>query len=150
MDYYNLLIALLVLVCLFIVLLAIYVLNHHVKRDRKIPSQDQDGDLEANVSSSQQQSCRPGVAREHNSDDSRLSHLTTVAPSIELLPEIRTNKDSAEDWLDRRESRAADGDIGLEPITMRGVQDDGDTNSTPREERGDSGGKDEKRSESQR
>lgn len=122
MDYQNLFIALLILVCLFIVLLAVYVLNHHVKRDRKSPPQEQDVEIQANITEG-------GVLRENDSDDSRLSRLTIVAPSIELLPEIKTNKDRAEDWLDGRDSRTTDGDIGMEPITMVGVKDESGTDS---------------------
>lgn len=144
MDYRNLFIALIILVCLLIVLFAIYVLNHHVKRDRKTPpSSDHNGDLEANLSS--HQTARAGVTQEHSSDESRLSRLTIVAPSIELLPEIKTNKDRAEDWLDRRDSRATDGDIGLESLTLQGVENDGDADSKCRDGRSDGGAKDEKR-----
>jgi hypothetical protein len=142
MDNYNLLIALLVLVCLFIVLFGVYVLNHHIKRTRKSPSQGQNGDLEANLSS--HRSTRSGVIQEHSSDDSRLSRLTIVAPSMELLPEIKTNKDRAEDWLDRRDSRVEGGDIGLESLTLRDMKDDSDADTKCRDRQDDGGDKDKK------
>lgn len=138
MDNYNLLIALLILVCLFIVLLGVYVLNHHVKRNKKKPSQDRNEDLEANPS--RRPSLHSGVLQENSSDDSRLSRLTIVEPSIELLPEINTNKDRAEDWLDRRDSRATDGDIRLDPITPLGATDD----TKCRDRRDERGAKDDK------
>lgn len=122
MDYQNLFIALIILVCLLIVLFAVYVLNHHVKRDRKLSTQEQDVEIQANLHAA-------GIVPENGSDDSRLSRLTVVAPSIELLPEIKTNKDRAEDWLDRRDSRATNEDIGLEPITMLGANDRSGTES---------------------
>ena len=112
----------LILVSLLIVCFAVYVLNHNVKRDRTLSSQERDVEIQANLHAD-------GILPENGSDDSRLSRLTIVAPSIELLPEIKTNKDRAEDWLDGRESRTTDGDIGLEPITMVGVKDGSGTDS---------------------
>ncbi|KAH7408444.1 hypothetical protein DE146DRAFT_752574 [Phaeosphaeria sp. MPI-PUGE-AT-0046c] len=145
MDYQNLLIALIILVCLLIVLFAVYVLNHHVKRSQKTPAQKEDADIEANLSSDQ--TSRSGVIQEHSSDDSRLSRLTIVAPSIELLPEIKTNKDRAEDWLDRRDSRATDGDLELESLSLREAKLDTDTDSKCRDGQDDGGASDERRTD---
>ncbi|KAF1912326.1 hypothetical protein BDU57DRAFT_422180, partial [Ampelomyces quisqualis] len=108
MDTYNLFVALIVLTCLLIVMFSIYLLNHYVRRERKSQTQQHENDVEANRST--HRPSRPEFLHEHYDDQQRLSHLTTVAPSIELLPEIRTSSDRADDWLDRRDSRIADGD----------------------------------------
>jgi hypothetical protein len=121
MDTYNLLVALIVLTCLFIVFFTIYVLNHHVKRQRK--SQLQDLDLENSTSVHSQP--RPEILHEHYNEQHRLSHLTTVAPSIELLPEIRTSSERAENWLERRDSQVADGDMGVKMQKVSEVKNEG-------------------------
>jgi hypothetical protein len=125
MDMYNLFIALIVLICLLIIIFLGYVLNHHVRREPKSQTTQRENDIEANLPT--QRPSRPEVLHEHYDQEQRLSHLTTVAPSIELLPEIRTSSDRAEDWLDRRDSRVTDGDLGLKTIKMLAVEDGSDS-----------------------
>jgi hypothetical protein len=122
MDTYNLLIALIVLTCLLIIMFIVYLLNHHVRRERNVENQHH-VDLEASIPT--YDPSRPKVSQELRNDEQRLSHLTTVAPSIELLPEIRTRSERAEDWLDRRDSWTIDGDLGLETYKMSNVKNEG-------------------------
>ncbi|KAH5281988.1 hypothetical protein HBI71_000290 [Parastagonospora nodorum] len=105
MDYYNLFIALIFLATFLLIIVTGYIVNHHFRRDRK-PQVDIENDPP------EHQRSRPATVREHYDEEQRLSHLTTVAPSIELLPGIRTSKssDRAEDWLERRDSRIMEGD----------------------------------------
>jgi hypothetical protein len=121
MDTYNLLIALIVLTCLLIVFFTIYLVNHHVRRQRK--SSLQEIDLENNTSARAQP--RPDALREHYDEQQRLSHITTVTPSIELLPEIRTSSERAENWLERSDSQIAEGDLGLKTHKVARVKNDG-------------------------
>jgi hypothetical protein len=122
MDTYNLFIALITLTCLLIIMLTVYLLNHHVRRQRKVQGQHPVHDLEANTPTFEQ--TRPKVLQELRNDEQRLSHQTTVAPSIELLPEIRTSSDRAEDWLDRQDSRVMDGDPGSKMYMVSGVKNE--------------------------
>jgi hypothetical protein len=122
MDTYNLLIALIVLTCLLIIMFIVYLLNHHVRRERNVESQHH-ADIEANIAT--YNPSRPKVSQELRNDEQRLSHLTTVAPSIELLPEIRTSSERAEDWLDHRDSRIIEGDLELKTYRMSDVKDEG-------------------------
>jgi hypothetical protein len=105
MDYHNLFIALIFLATFLLIIITGYIVNHHYRRDRK-PQVDIENDPPEHPRS------RPATVREHYDEEQRLSHLTTVAPSIELLPEIRTSKssDRGEDWLERRDSRIMEGD----------------------------------------
>jgi len=109
MEYRNLFIALIFLVTLLLIVVMGYIVNHNYRRDRK-PQVDVENDAENDAPEHPQS--RPATVREHYNEEQRLSHLTTVAPSIELLPEIRTSKssDRAEDWLERRDSRITEGD----------------------------------------
>jgi hypothetical protein len=118
MDTRNLFIVLIFLTCLLLVLVMGYIVNHHYRRNRKPQA-----DVENNPPPQQQS--RPGILREHYDEEQRLSHLTTVAPSIELLPGIRTStsSDRAEDWLERRDSRIIDGDLASKTYKMVAVND---------------------------
>jgi uncharacterized protein (DUF2235 family) len=124
MDYANLLIALIILVCLFIVFFTIYILNHHVRRQRK--SEIDDLDLEDNTT--EDTNSRPEVLHEPYDEQERLSHITTVAPSTELLSEIRTSNERAENWLERRDSQVADGNTGKK--TRKALKDKNDGSLT--------------------
>jgi hypothetical protein len=118
MNTNNLFVALIFLTCLLLVVIVGYIVNHHYRRNRKRPV-----DVESDLSTHQQN--RPATLREHNDDEQRLSHVTTVAPSVNLLPEIRTSTSSnrAEYWLERRDSRVMDGDLGLKEYRMFGAKD---------------------------
>lgn len=109
MEYRNLFIALIFLVTLLLIVVTGYIVNHNYRRNRK-PQVDVEND--ADNDPPEHPRSRPATVREHYNEEQRLSHLTTVAPSIELLPEIRTSKssDRAEDWLERRGSRIMEGD----------------------------------------
>jgi hypothetical protein len=121
MNTANLLIALIILTCLLIVFFTIYILNHYVRRQRK---SEIDGlDLEDNTTEHAQS--QPDVLNEHFDEQQRLSHLTTVAPSIELLPEIRRSSERADNWLERRDSQIADGDVGKKTHKLAGDKNDG-------------------------
>jgi hypothetical protein len=124
MDTYNLLIALIVLTCLLIVFFTIYLVNHHVRRQRKPALQEVD--LENNTPAHAAQA-RPDTLHEHYDEQQRLSHITTVAPSIELLPEIRTSSERAENWLERSDSQVAKGDLGLKMHKVAGTKSEGPT-----------------------
>lgn len=118
MNTYNLYVALIFLTCLLLILVTGYIVNHHYRRNRK-PKVD----IEIGAPTHQQS--RPEIPREHNDEEQRLSHVTTVAPSIELLPEIRTStsSDRAEDWLEQRDSRVMDGDLGFKAYRILGVKE---------------------------
>jgi hypothetical protein len=136
MYTYNLFIALIVLTCLLIIMFAGYLLNHHVRCERRIQCQHPHHDLEANIPTCNQP--HPNVSQQDRNDQ-RLSHLTTAAPSIELLPEIRTGSGHAEDWLDRRDSQIMDGDLGLKMYQVSDVKDEGDLEWRWKSGKGDSG-----------
>jgi hypothetical protein len=121
MDTYNLLIALIVLTCLLIVFFTIYLVNHHVRRQRKPALQDVD--LENNTSAHAQ--ARPDALHENYDEQQRLSHISTVTPSIELLPEIRTSSERAENWLERSDSQIAEGDLSLKMHEVAGLKNEG-------------------------
>jgi hypothetical protein len=118
MNTNNLFVALIFLTCLLLVVVVGYILNHHYRRNRKPPV-----DVESDPPTHQQK--RPEILREHKDEDQRLSHVTTVAPSVNLLPEIRTstNSNRAEDWLQRRDSWVMEVDLGLKEYRMFGAKD---------------------------
>jgi hypothetical protein len=124
MDYANLLIALIILVCLFIVFFTIYMLNHHVRRQRK--SETDSLDLEETAT--EQTQSRPEVLDEHFDDQEPPSHVETVAPSIEPLPQDRTSSERAGIPLERRNSQVADGNIGKK--TRKALRDKNDGSIT--------------------
>jgi len=70
---------------------------------------------------------RPQIQHDHYKEQQRLSHLTTITPSIELLPEIRTSSERADDWLERKDSRIAEDSLTKGPKTQRvlGVKSEG-------------------------
>jgi hypothetical protein len=120
MDYANLLIALIILVCLFIVFFTIYILNHHVKRQRKSETDS----LNLEETTTEQTQSRPEVLDERFDDQERLSHITTVVPSMEPLPQDGTSSERAGDSLERRDSQVADGNIGKK--TRKALRDKND------------------------
>jgi hypothetical protein len=117
MNTHNLFIALIFLTCLLLILVSGYILNHHYRRNRKTP-------VDVEIDPPEHQLSRPENLREHY-DEQRLSHVTTVASSIELLPEIRssTGSDHEESWLEGS-GQVMDGDSRLETYEVLGVKDE--------------------------
>ncbi|KAH7076815.1 hypothetical protein BKA63DRAFT_565190 [Paraphoma chrysanthemicola] len=129
MSTYDLFLALIILTCIILVLILVYFLHYCIKRDQqkreKLRQQEPQhhlhshDDIETGLSlpdyTHKVDVERPDIQHPHEDGDGdgvqRLSRLTTVAPSMELLPQIRTSGSSerAEDWLERRESRVVDG-----------------------------------------
>jgi hypothetical protein len=109
MDIHNLFYALIVLMCAILVLVLLLLFTHCLKNKKKSTIHHASRDVEATPSDPDQMS-RPQVQHEHYIDQQRLSHLTTITPSIELLPEIRTSSERAENWLERRDSRLTEGE----------------------------------------
>jgi hypothetical protein len=125
MSTYDLFLALIVLTCLILVLILVYFLHYCIKRDQErqnLPQLPQDDEVALPIPLYAQkvQTSRPDIEHPYNDEQQRLSRLTTVAPSIELLPEIRTSGSSerAEDWLERRSSRLVDGDLEMKREKM--------------------------------
>lgn len=107
---YNLFLTLTILTSIIIVLILILLLTHFIKRHQKCQPHT-NANLENGLPT--HQLSRPEIQHQHCDAQQRLSYLTTVAPSIELLPEIRTSSERAEDWLERRDDRTMDGDLGM-------------------------------------
>tara|TARA_R110002003_G_scaffold59_10_gene5292 strand:+ start:252 stop:737 length:486 start_codon:yes stop_codon:yes gene_type:complete len=126
MSTYDLFLALIVLTCLILVLILVYFLHYCIKRDQERqnlpqhPPDDDEAALPIPLYAQKVQTSRPDIEHPYNDEQQRLSRLTTVAPSIELLPEIRTSGSSerAEDWLERRSSRLVDGDLEMKREKM--------------------------------
>jgi hypothetical protein len=122
MNIYNLLIALLVLTCLLIIFFTVYLVNHHVRRQRKPALQD-DVDLENNTFP--RADARPDSMHEQYDEQQRLSHITTEVPSIELMPEIRTSSERAEHVSERSDIQIAEGGMRLKMHKVGGVKSEG-------------------------
>ncbi|KAF2831393.1 hypothetical protein CC86DRAFT_138814 [Ophiobolus disseminans] len=131
-NVHDLFLALIVLTCIILVLLLILLLNHCIKRHTKNIAPTQSRDVETGCKTPVQQQhpsypARPKIQREHYSEQQRLPRLTTITPAVELLPEIRTSSERADDWLERRDSRMMDGDGGKVPKTYKvlGLKNEG-------------------------
>jgi hypothetical protein len=107
---YDLFLTLIILTSIIIVLILILLLSHFIKRHPKYQPHT-NVNLENGLST--HQLSRPEIQHQHGDEQRRLSYLTTVAPSIELLPEIRTSSERAEDWLERRDDRIMDKDLDM-------------------------------------
>lgn len=126
---YNLFLALIVLTCVVLVLLLVLLLNHCIKRHDRRTHNSQDLERLSSNTPEEEHPSRPQVQHEHYSEQQRLSQPSngTITPSIELLPEIRTSSERAEDWLERRDSRFMESDVMKAPKTHRvlGVKSEG-------------------------
>lgn len=113
----DLFLALIILTCLVLALVLLLLLNHCIKRHKRTPPEPEGRDTEAGTESIPiEEALHPSISELHHpcyNEQQRLSNLTAVAPSIELLPEIRTSSERAEDWLERRDSRFVTGDVRL-------------------------------------
>ncbi|KAH7087013.1 hypothetical protein FB567DRAFT_602572 [Paraphoma chrysanthemicola] len=129
MSTSDLFLALIILTCIILVLILVYFLHYCFKRDQhkrqKLLQQEPQhrhhshDDIETGLPlplyAHKVDIERPDIQHPYEDRDGdglqRLSRLTTVAPSMELLPQIRTSGSSerAEDWLERRQSRVVDG-----------------------------------------
>jgi hypothetical protein len=116
---YALFLALIILSCMILVLVLVLLLHYSISRHRKRQSHT-DSPVETNLPI--QLVCHTEIPHPHYYGQDRLSHLTTVAPSIELLPEIRTSSERAEDWLERRDSRMADGGLDMKKNKSLGTK----------------------------
>lgn len=96
----DLFLALIILTSLVLVLVFFYTITLCIKRHRKA-TQRPIADVEANA-----EPVPPPMSRQQSQYEhyARQERLATRTPSIELLPEIRTSNDRADDWLERRES----------------------------------------------
>jgi hypothetical protein len=126
---YDLFIALIILTCLVLLLIITCILVQCIRQHKTAQRQQQCIDIEASQPIREELPPRP-VSRaqsqyEHYYQQERLSMRT---PSIELLPEIRTSNDRADDWLERRGSKLDGGDLGakedLKTIKVVGVKAD--------------------------
>jgi hypothetical protein len=108
-NIYALFIALIILTCVILVLILILMFHFFISRYQKRRTLT-NPPLESGLAI--QKIPHTGVLQPDYNGHERLSHLTTAAPSIELLPEIRTSSERAEDWLERRESRIVEHVLG--------------------------------------
>lgn len=146
MSTYDLSLALIVLTCLILVLVLVYFLYYCIKRAQQkrknLSTQDLHHvhrththknvghDLSLPLYTPKVEIERSDIENPYGDRAGdglqRLSRLTTVAPSIDLLPQIRTSGSSerAEDWLERRERGDVDGnEIGNgKVVTKNGIK----------------------------
>jgi cell division protein FtsN len=108
----DLLFALIVLTSLVFVLIFFYTIILYIKRHRKTTQQSLP-DIEINAQPAPQPMSRQQLQYEHYT---RQERIATRTPSIELLPEIRTSNDRADDWLERRESTLLGRDLGVKEV----------------------------------
>jgi hypothetical protein len=108
----DLFLALIVLTSLVFVLVFFYTITLCVKRHRKA-TQQSILDVEINAQPAPQPVSRQQLQYEHYTRQERIAIRT---PSIELLPEIRTSNDRADDWLERRESTLLGSDLGVKEV----------------------------------
>jgi hypothetical protein len=126
MSIHSLFLALIILTCVILVLILVLLLSSCIKaRDKPRTSRD----IEDHASTPDQaiHPCRPQIQHDHYNEKRRLSHLTTITPSIELLPEIRTSSERVDDWLERKDSRVVEEGVVKGPKTQRvlGVKSEG-------------------------
>jgi hypothetical protein len=119
---YALFLALIILSCIIIVLVLVLLLHYSIIRHRRRQSHS-DPPVETDLPI--QLVCHTEIPHPHYYGQDRLSHLTTVAPSIELLPEIRTSSERAEDWLERRDSRMAEGSLIMKKSNVLDAKKEG-------------------------
>ncbi|KAH8732809.1 hypothetical protein GQ44DRAFT_696474, partial [Phaeosphaeriaceae sp. PMI808] len=123
-NTYDIFLSLIIIVCIVLVLIVVFLLNRLIRRYRRNLARHQHQlDIE---SSGESAPPHLELQQERYDELQRLSYLTTAAPSMELLPVIRTNSERVEDWLERRGSRLAEGDLGmamLKSYEMLGAED---------------------------
>jgi hypothetical protein len=108
----DLFLALIVLTSLVFVLIFFYTITLCIKRHRKAIQQPIP-DIEINAQPTPQPMSRQQLQYEHYN---RQERIATRTPSIELLPEIRTSNDRADDWLERRDSTRLGSDMGWKEV----------------------------------
>jgi hypothetical protein len=108
---YVVFLALTILSCIILVLVLVLLLHYSIGRHRRRQAHANppvETDLPIQLL------CQTEIPHPNYYGQDRLSHLTTVAPSIELLPEIRTSSERAENWLERRDGWTAEGGLAME------------------------------------
>jgi hypothetical protein len=108
----DLFLALIVLTSLVFVLIFFYTITLCIKRHRKA-TQQSIPDIEINAQPAPQPMSQQQLQYEHYN---RQERIATRTPSIELLPEIRTSNDRADDWLERRDSTLFGSDLGWKEV----------------------------------
>jgi hypothetical protein len=126
MSFRSLFLALIILTCVVLVLILVLLLSNCIKAREKSTLHRSSRDVESTPEQAIRPSC-PQIQHEHYNEQQRLSHLTTITPSIELLPEIRTSSERADDWLERKDSRTVEDGVAKGPKTQRalGVKSEG-------------------------
>ncbi|KAL5121345.1 hypothetical protein ACEQ8H_000813 [Pleosporales sp. CAS-2024a] len=118
MDYRNLSIALIFLAVLLTILVGGYLVNRYFPRNRS-PCVE----LENAPSPSPHHRTRPEIRHEYHGEEQRLSSLTTVAPSIELVPKARpsTIKHHTQGCLEQRDGLLLNSDTHAAPYKAIGA-----------------------------